>query len=300
MTTAKTKAPHATPHAQRSVARSGANVSAIVGMLGGVGLLVIAVGLTASEPLSFLNLPSAILVIGGTLAATLITYSPADLFRALVRFGSLLRREHVVDRSDAERFVKIAGLWKGGKIHVVEEELAAVRSPFVKTGLRLLVDGMPADAIVTVLEWRMKQQEALERKEAAVFRTMAAYAPAFGMAGTLIGLVNMLRLMGQGATPAQIGTNLAFALITTLYGLVLANAFLKPIAAKIETKTYDHLQVMAAIAEAFREIGAGHGPSHVREVLRAIGEHHENEMNNADTFAGPSEETPRVATPPSH
>lgn len=198
---------------------------------------------------------------------------------------------------DAERFVRIASLWKGGKIKAVEDEADAVKSPFVKTGMRLLVDGMPADAIVTVLEWRMKQQEALERKEAAVFRTMAAYAPAFGMAGTLIGLVNMLRLMGDGATAQQIGANLAFALITTLYGLVLANAFLKPIAAKIETKTYDHLQVMAAIAEAFRAIGAGHGASHVREVLSAIGEHHENEMNNADALIAPTEDSHYVAKP---
>jgi len=279
---------------ERKPHNSGPNISAIVGIVAGVALLIVAIGATASEPMSFLNLPSAVLVIGGTLAATLITYSFADLGRALARFGTLLRREAVVDRSDAQRFIKIAGLWRGSKLLAVEKEIEAVKSPFVRTGLRLLVDGMPADAIGTVLDWRMKQQEAQERREAAVFRTMAAYAPAFGMAGTIIGLVNMLRLMGAGATPQQIGTNLAFALITTLYGLVLANAFLKPMAAKIETKTYDHLRVMSAIAEAFREIGQGHGASHVREMLRAIGEHHENEMNNADALELPAEETNHV------
>ncbi len=277
------QAPEALP------AKARINGSAVGGIVGGLALLVVAIATTASDPLSFLNLPSAILVFGGTLAATLITYSFADLGRALARFWSLLRHAHVVDRHDADRFVRIAGLWRAGKIQAVEAEAEAVRSPFVKTGLRLLVDGMPADAIVTVLEWRMRQQEALERREAAVFRTMASYAPAFGMAGTLIGIVNMLRLMGEGATPSQIGMNLAFALITTLYGLVFANALLKPIAAKIETKTYDHLTVMSAIAEAFREISAGHGPSHVREVLAAIGEHHDSEMNNADALTSPTE-----------
>lgn len=82
----------------RSAIRSGPNVSAIIGMVSGVGLLAIAVGATAADPLSFLNLPSAILVIGGTLAATLITYSFGDLGRAAAQFFSLLRREHVVDR----------------------------------------------------------------------------------------------------------------------------------------------------------------------------------------------------------
>jgi chemotaxis protein MotA len=274
--------------------RPAANASAITGIIGGIAILTVAVVATASEPASFLNLPSAVLVIGGTLSATLITYSLEDLRRAWARFASLLRRETVVDYRDAERFIRIAALWKGGKIQAVEKELTEVKSPFMKTGLRLLVDGMPGDIIGAVLEWRMKQQEALEFKEAAVFRTMAAYAPAFGMAGTLIGLVNMLRLMGAGATPAQIGANLAFALITTLYGLVLANALLRPIAAKIEAKSYDHIQVLAAVTEVFREIEQGHGPSHVREVLSAISEHHEDEMNSADVLAAPLEETHHV------
>ena len=279
----------AVPASSAGVSPSGLNISALAGMIGGIALLIASVAVTTPDPWSFLNWPSAILVLGGTVAATLITFSFGDLGRALARFAGLMTRSHVVDRDDAGRFVRIASLWKAGKLHAVESEAEAVRSPFVKTGLRLLVDGMPGDAIVTVLEWRMKQQEMLERKEAAVFRTMAAYAPAFGMVGTIIGIVNMLRLMGEGATPTQVGSNLAFALITTLYGLVLANAFLKPIAAKIETKTHDHLRVMAAIAEAFREIGEGHGPSHVREVLTAIGERHENEMNNADVFLAPED-----------
>lgn len=280
----------------KSRSRNSLNFSALAGLIGALGLLMIAIGATASDPWSFLNLPSAIVVVGGTVAATLVTYSPGELWRALTRFGGFLRHATVVDRMDAGRLVRIAGEMKGGKLHAAEKELEQVKSPFVRTGLRLLVDGMPGDAIGTVLDWRMKEQEALELKEAAVFRTMAIYAPAFGMAGTLIGLVNMLRLMGNGATPDMIGTNLGFALITTFYGLVLANAILKPIAAKIETKAQDHLRVMAAVTEAFREIGQGHGPSHVREVLSAIAEQHENEMNSADTLAAPVIETTHAAS----
>lgn len=260
------------------------NMSAIVGIVGGATLLIVSIGATASEPWSFLNFPSLVLVIGGTIAATLITYSFQDLGRALARAGRSLRRERFVGRGDIERFAHIASLLKAGKIQTLDRETEGLSSPFILTGVRFLTDGMPLDSIGTVLEWRMRQQEALERSEAAVFRTMAAYAPAFGMAGTLIGLVNMLRLMGAGATPQQIGTNLAFALITTLYGLVFANALLKPLAARIERKTHDHLRVMAAVVEAFRGIAAGHGPSHIREVLSALGETHEYEMGQADRF----------------
>lgn len=265
-----------------SARRAPFNFSAAAGMIGGAALLMTAVGATADEPWSFLNLPSLILVVGGTVAATLITYSFADLGRAGARVIRSLQRETIVGRGDIERFAHIAALLKGGKLKEIEEESGTIASPFILTGIRFLTDGMPMDSIGSVLEWRMRQQEAVERGEAAVFRTMATYAPAFGMAGTLIGLVNMLRLMGAGATPAQIGTNLAFALITTLYGVVLANALLKPLAARIERKTHDHLRTMAAVVEAFRAIAAGHGPSHIRAVLNAIAETHENEMGAAD------------------
>lgn len=274
--------------------QSKVNLAAGVGMVSGIALLAASVAATAMDPISFLNLPSATIVIGGTLAATLVTYSVAEIRAAFARFGSLLKQQTVVDGDDAARLIRIASLWKAGKIHVVEQEIETLDNPFMKTGVQLLVDGMPGDAIGTVLEWRMKQQEALELKEAAVFRAMASYAPAFGMAGTLIGLVNMMRLMGAGGTAQQIGTNLAFALITTLYGVVLSNALLKPIAAKIEGKTYDHLRVMSAITEAFREIGEGHGPSHVREVLSAISERHSSEVNNADSLAAPPTEARNV------
>lgn len=258
------------------------NLSAIAGIVGGAGLLIASIAITAAEPLSFLDLPSLVLVIGGTIAATLITYSFGDLLRACARAARSLKRETVVGRQDIERFAHIAALLKAGKVQTIDQETAGLSSPFILTGIRLLTDGMPLESIGTVLEWRLRQQEALERGEAAVFRTMATYAPAFGMAGTLIGLVNMLRLMGAGATPRQIGTNLAFALITTLYGLVFANALLKPLAARIERKTHDHLRVMAAVVEAFRGIAAGHGPSHIREVLSALAETHEYEMGSAD------------------
>ena len=278
----------------KRLSRSHFNLTALIGLVGGITLLVIAIATTATAPLSFLNFPSVILVVGGTFMATLVTYTLGDLRAAGRRALTLLRRVSVVDQQDATRFVRIAGDWKSGKLHSIEGEIEGIKSPFMRTGLRLLVDGMPGDAICTVLDWRMREQEARELKEAAVFRSMATYAPAFGMAGTLIGLVNMLRLMGEGVTPELIGQHLAFALITTLYGLVLANALFKPIAAKIETKTYEHLRVMSAIAEAFREIGAGHGASHVREMLLAISENHESEMDDADVLDGPKE-TPHAA-----
>lgn len=260
------------------------NVAALTGIIGGFLLLSVAIGLTASDPWIFINWPSAVLVLGGTFAATLVTYSWTEMWRALVRFGGLLKRETAVGKDDIGRFARVAGFVQSGKLKLVEQEAATASNPFVKTGLQMLSDGMPADAITNVLEWRMRHQEEIERNEAAVFRTMGTYAPAFGMAGTLVGLVNMLRMMGAGGKPEMIGANLGLALITTLYGLVFANAFLKPIAAKIEKRTHDRLRLMGAIVEVFRCIGEGRGPTYIREILYAIALTHENEIGRGEVL----------------
>jgi len=261
------------------------NFTAIGGIIGGLVLLVTAIVVTSIDPLIFINWPSAVLVLGGTLAATMITYSFGEMRRAFARFAGLLKQETVVGHTDIDRFARVAGYMHAGKLKDVEQEAGTAANPFIKTGFRMLADGMPVDAITSVLEWRMAHQEDIERSEAAVFRTMGTYAPAFGMAGTLVGLVNMLRMMGNGGTPEQIGANLALALITTLYGIVFANALLKPIAAKIEKRTHDRMRLMGAIVEAFRCIGEGHGPSYIRDVLYGIALTHENEVGGGEVLA---------------
>jgi len=266
------------------------NIAALAGIVGGFALLVAAIVTTAKDPWIFVSLPSAILVLGGTVAATLITYSFGEVWRAIVRFAGLLKRETVVGKNDLDRFVRVAGYIQSGKLKDVEREAANATSPFVKSGLQMLADGKPVEAIVHVLEWRMRHQEEIERNEAAVFRTMGTYAPAFGMAGTLVGLVNMLRMMATGGTPEQIGTNLALALITTLYGLIFANALLKPIAAKIEKKTHDRLRLMGAIVDVFQCIGDHHGPSYIRDMLYGIAVTHENEVGRGEVLEDLTEE----------
>jgi chemotaxis protein MotA len=130
----------------------------------------------------------------------------------------------------------------------------------------------------------MRQMEDVERHDAAVFRTMATYAPAFGMAGTLIGLVNMLRMMGEGGTPAQIGVNMATALLTTFYGVVLANGILKPMAAKIEKKCHERMRLLATLLEAMRAMSQHRAPSYVREMLYALSISHAEELGRRDTL----------------
>jgi chemotaxis protein MotA len=260
------------------------NITAIAGIVGGLALLAASIGMTAADAWIFLSIPSAVLVLGGTLAATFVTYSTDEVWRAMKRFAGILRRKSLVGKNDIDRFARVASLVHAGKIGDIEREAESATDPFVRSGFQMLADGMPLDSIVRVLDWRMRHQEEIEQSEAAVFRTMGTYAPAFGMVGTLVGLVNMLRIMGDSGTTREIGTNLALALVTTLYGLVFANALLKPIAAKIEKRTRDRMRLMAAIIEAFQSIGEGHSASYIRAVLYEMAQSHENEIGSSQVL----------------
>lgn len=260
------------------------NWSALAGIVGGFVLMIGAIYLTSNNPIIFVSVPSVIIVVGGTLTATMITYSFEEMRRAWVRFIRLLKPERVFGKSDLDHLIEVAAIIHRGQIKKVEEEIPKFSSPFIQSGLRMMVDGMKEDGLVSVMQWRMHQTEELERNDAAVFRTMATYSPAFGMAGTLIGLVNMLRMMGEGGSPTMIGLNMATALLTTFYGVFLANAVLKPISAKIEKKCFARMRLMGTILEAIRAMSQNRAPSYIREILYAIAVSHEEELGHRDTL----------------
>lgn len=264
--------------------------TAIIGFVGGAALFVGAILLTSETPLIYLNLHGAMIVVGGTAAASLIAFPLPLLTGAFARAWSLVKQDHAVSVKDLQRFIRVAGLRQGGGVLKIEDEIKETSSPFVRTGFQLIIDGLPPADIESVLELRMKNQELVERNEALVFKTMATFTPAFGLAATLIGLVNMLFLMGEGASPRMVGTNMSLALLATFYGVVLANGFLRPLATKIEIKTQDRMRVMAIVTEAISCIAQGRGPGHVREVLFAIVANHGDEMGLRDTLGAMSEE----------
>lgn len=260
------------------------NLTALTGFIGGFLLLILTVFLTSNNPIIFISLPSIIIVFGGTLAATMITYSGAEMRRAWSRFTRTMVREPEFGKSELDQLVEVAAAIHRGKLRQIEQEIEKFSSPFIQSGLRMLVDGIKEDDILSVLQARIRQMEEAERNDAAVWRTMATYSPAFGMAGTLIGLVNMLRMMGEGGTPVMIGVNMATALLTTFYGVVLANAVLKPIAAKIEKKCFDRARLMHTILEAIRNMSQRKSPSHIREMLYALAISHDEELGRRDTL----------------
>jgi len=257
--------------------RQDMNVSTLIGILTGIFLIIASVLLSAENPGIFLNLPGLLIVIGGTIAAIFISYPMKELRQVYRSFRLIWKhQEHSVDR-EIEEIVRASILLSHGKLAAIEDELAKFNNPFLRAGIQLVVDRVPPADIDSMLKWRIFKLRRHEWAEAQVFRSLAAFAPAFGMAGTLLGLVNMLQGMGESDFKL-IGLNLGIALTTTLYGIILANLLFKPVAIKLERRTEQRVQLMYMVLEGISMLGQKRNPSFIRETLKSFVAEYEDEI----------------------
>ena len=240
----------------------------ILGLMIGGFVLIAAVFATAREPLMFLNLPGLALVVGGTFAATLTSYSLREIWAAtralLFDAGSDDRKDHLALKD----IIRIAKVLNTDGPRAAEDSVKTVQSPFLRTGLQLVIDGAPSDQVTEVLDWRIARIRAHGQAQADVFNVMAVYAPAFGMVGTLLGLVNMLREVGGGID--EIGASLSIALVTTFYGIVLANAFFKPLSVNLRRRAQDRLAILSVAQEALVILANQHSIAQLKYCLSSF------------------------------
>lgn len=254
------------------------NPSTAIGMLSGLVMLGLVLFFAAEDPWLYLDLPSVIIVLGGTFAATFMSYPLAEVVRVFRLIVTVFRNERVYTQDDIDELVKMSRLWAAGDLQAVERELAKVRNPFLRTGVQLVIDRTPEEDIIDLMQWRISRLKAREHAEAQIFRVMASYAPAFGMLGTLIGLINLMFLLGAGDIKA-IGAQLAVALMTTFYGILLANLVFKPVAVKLERRTEQRLVLMNMVMQGVSMMCAKRSPTLMRETLKSFMAQYEDEIN---------------------
>ena len=254
--------------------------STIAGILAGFGLIVLSIFLSAVEPGIYVNLTGLIIVIGGTMAATLVSYPTHELKKISIALANVFHRTEYSIRDDIYEIAQAARFRRHGNLAGIEERLAKIENPFLRTSIQLVVDNTPADEIVNMLQWRIKRLREKERAEAQIFHTMAAYAPAFGMFGTLVGMVNMLYGV-NGPDALNMGHNMAVALMTTLYGVLLANLIFKPVAIKLERRTEKRTMIMRMIVEGAIMLASDRGPIFIRETLKSFSAQYEDELRGS-------------------
>lgn len=253
------------------------NPSTLIGMVASVLLMAAILLFASDDPMRFVDWPSIAIVMGGTLAATFLSYPLREVLRVIHLVGQVIRQERLDTRGHIEELVALSRLWMQGDLAAVEKYLALVKNPFLRTGVQLVIDRTPEDEIVDLLQWRIAHLRSREAAEAQLFRLMASYAPAFGMLGTLLGLINLMDLVGEGNMKA-IGEQLAIALVTTFYGVLLANLVFKPIAVKLERRTEQRLVLMNMVLEGISLMQAGRSPALMRETLKAFVAQYDDEI----------------------
>lgn len=238
----------------------------LLGIFLGLATLIWAVFSKSSLTL-FWDTPSFFIVIGGTVAATLVSH-PFDQLRRIL---PLLRVAFVSNLHGPEevipQLVHFAEKARREGLLAMEEEASTVDDEFLRKGIQLVVDGVDPELVRNVLEIETNFVEERHQVGQRLFQSMGQYAPAFGMIGTLIGLIQML---SDIANPDAIGIGMAVALITTLYGALLANLVFLPIAAKLKEKSSQEVLIREVMIEGILSIQAGENPRIVEEKLQAF------------------------------
>lgn len=216
---------------ERARANATPDPAGLLALTGALALVALAIGLGGS-PTAFVDLPSFLLVVGGTFAVTCVSYSTAEVMRAQPIMIAALTTA-VPEPADAARgMMALADLVRRHGPLALQDQLPRLKGdPFLHRALELVIDAAPTEEIEAIMTAEAEATAQRLHRGAGILRRAAEVAPAMGLIGTLVGLVQML---GHLDDPSKIGPSMALALLTTLYGALLANIVFGPLAAKIE------------------------------------------------------------------
>lgn len=239
------------------------DLATLVGLLGAFGIVIMAMVLGGDVTI-FINVPSLLIVFVGSLFAVLMKYELGQFLSAAKIAAKAFIFKLAKPETIIEEVVELAGLArKGGLLSLEGKE---VSNDFLASGIQLLVDGHDPDVVRTLLNKDRKQASERHEIGASIFKSIGDVAPAMGMIGTLIGLVAMLANMDD---PKSIGPAMAVALLTTLYGAMMANMMALPIADKLTLRNEEESRLKAMIIDALLSIQSGQNPRVIESMLQA-------------------------------
>jgi len=244
------------------------DIATIIGLALGVTLVLASITIGGSGGMmAFVNAPSLMITVGGTVAALLINFplkSVLGVFKVVKKcFSTKLPQPQEV----ISLFSKLATVARRDGLLSLESELDNIDDDFMKRGLEMVVGGTSKEDLQSVLETEVSQVESRHMTGKKIIDSAAAAAPAFGMIGTLIGLVQMLKTLDD---PSQIGGGMATALLTTLYGALMANLFCIPLSGKLETRSQEEVVVRELMISGLVALVEGQPPRNVEERLSAF------------------------------
>lgn len=240
------------------------DLATVIGILLSIALVLAAI-IMGGSPIMFVNVPSMMVVVGGTLGVTLMRNPLAtvlgtfDVITKAFTTKVLMPEDLIAEVITLSRQAR-----KNGMLSLENTE---IEYAFMKKGVGLGVDGIELDQIRMILETDIRGMTSRHKRGQEVLEGMGAAAPAFGMIGTLIGLVQMLASMED---PSTIGPAMAVALLTTLYGALIANVFCLPLADKLKVRSQEEVLNMAICLEGVISMVSGDNPSQIDRKLKSF------------------------------
>ena len=243
------------------------DLSTLIGTILGFALVGWSISLGEGGFATFVDLPSVAIVFGGTFAVTMMNYTLDDvrnLFKVMMK--SLLFRLQAPSE-EIERILAYANLARKEGLLALESKIEEVDDRFFAKGLQLVIDGFAADTVRDILELDLEQERMRHSQGKKIVETMGSMAPAFGMIGTLVGLVQMLENLSD---PSAIGGGMAVALLTTLYGAIVANMICIPVGGKLDVRARQEAQLRELMIEGIVAIQSGEKPQLIKEKLKGF------------------------------
>ena len=247
------------------------DIATIVGVISAFGLVFIAI-LMGGGVGTFINIPALMIVVGGTMGATMINYPLKDVIGVMKVVQKALFAKNISIKELTEKFTDFAQKSRKEGILALEGEIKEVKDEFVKKGVQLSIDGLEPEEIREILQTEVDFIRNRHQLGAELFTTMGTFAPALGMIGTLIGLVQMLQTMDD---PSKIGPAMAVALLTTFYGSLMANIICMPIAGKLKTRSKEEMLTKEMAIQGVMSLSNGDNPRILDQKLKAFMPPHE-------------------------
>jgi chemotaxis protein MotA len=243
------------------------DLATIIGLILAWGAVIGALAMEGGRFNDLVNPPALLLVTGGTLGATVISFS----LRQITGLPGIVRNAFVCKDTDLARIiiimVDLARIARKEGILALEVISQNLDNKFLKMGIRLVIDGTPSEMVREILETEIVSLQERHKVGESIFATMGGYAPTLGIIGTVMGLIHMLASLNE---PAKMGRAIAAAFIATLYGVAMANLICLPIAAKLKARTAEEIIAYDMIIEGILSIQAGDSPRMVEAKMQAF------------------------------
>ena len=217
--------------------------------------------------MNFLHGQSALITFGGAFGATLVSNSLGDFVNGIKGLKMALRQTKHDQTEVIKKIIELSNVARKEGLLALEDAASDLDDAFMKKGIFLIVDGTEPDLVRAILETELTCIEDRHKKVSSFWETLAAMGPAWGMIGTLIGLINMLKHLEDVST---VGPNMSTALITTFYGSLLANWLAIPVATKLKANNAEEVTVKEVVIEGLLSIQAGENPRVIEEKLKSF------------------------------